>query len=360
MSFFREHQNMNMTPAIKNPARLAPRRGFTLVELLVVIAIIGVLIGLLLPAVQAARESARRSSCINNLKQLGLAMQNYHDTRNGFPYGYSESGAVPSPHPFKAETSSDVFTGGATFSGDPLSYHRRDMWFHRLLPFTEELSIADAYEADRAWHVHQIGDSTNPKVASRTLPGVLISMYKCPSDPISHGVRNVHSGYMVGNYAVCYGSGGYTGSAGMFGPRTIPNAVIGHATKHCTDGTSKTIMASEGIVRGPKNGSAQFGEIGSYWRGGGWGEYGFSTQEPPNTTVSDVNYGCVTTTWPGAPCTADTTSSSTHRNYARSMHVGGVNVVFCDGSVRGVSNTVASGVWRNLGDKRDGNPVGDF
>jgi prepilin-type N-terminal cleavage/methylation domain-containing protein/prepilin-type processing-associated H-X9-DG protein len=355
------NQNINTTRAINNRARLPIKRGFTLVELLVVVAIIGVLIGLLLPAVQAARESARRSSCINNLKQLGLAMQNYHDARNGFPYGFSDSGADPSPHPFKAATSSDVFTGSATVSGDPLSYHRRDMWFHRLLPFTEEQSISDAYEADRAWFVHQIGTSTNPKVASRTLPGVLISMYKCPSDPISHGVRSVNSGYMVGNYAVCYGSAGYTGNTpGMFGPRTIANAVIGHATKHCTDGTSKTIMASEGIVRGPKTGTFQFGEIGAYWHGGGWGEYGFSTQEPPNTTVSDVNYGCVTTTWPGAPCTANTTSSATLRNYARSMHVGGVNAVFCDGSVRGVDNTVASGVWRNLGDKRDGNPVGDF
>ncbi len=338
------------------------RRGFTIVELLVVIAIIGVMIALLLPAVQAARESARRLLCISNLKQIGLAMQSYHHVRKGFPYGYSESFEEPSGHPFKASSPSEVF--GFLGGGDPLVYHRRDTWFHRLLPFVEEVAVSDAYEADRAWHVHQMGNSANPRVASRTLPGVLIPLYKCPSDPMSHGVRDLGSGYMVGNYAVCYGSGGHygepsRGTSGMFGTRTSANAVIGRAIEHCRDGTSMTLIASEGIVRGPKNGAWNMGEFGSYWSGGNLGEYGFSTQEPPNTTVPDSNWGCVTTTWPGAPCTVDMNFVN-QRNYARSMHVGGVMAVFCDGSVRSVNDTISAGIWRNLGDRSDGNVVGDF
>jgi len=363
-------RNRNQFPTAFRPrwqASLRNLHGFTLVELLAVIAIIGVLIGLLLPAVQSARESARRSTCINNLKQLGLAMQNYHDARNGFPYGYSlGTTTARGDHPFRAASTGEIFSsaaGGVT----GLDYHERDTWFHRLLPFVEELAIFDTYEADRSEFVHMVGLSWNPKVASRTLPSRLISMYKCPSDPTSPGLRptsnvaNSNSSSMVGNYAVCVGSGSATAATpGMFGDRTIARAVIGTRIKDCTDGTSKTLMASEGIVRGPKDWARQYGELGAYWMGGAWGEYGFSTQEPPNTTVADVNWGCVTTTWPGAPCTVDTSATANQRNYARSMHVGGVNVVFGDGSVRGIDNTIASGVWRDLGDRNDGDPVGNF
>src|SRR5690348_5835758 len=93
--------------------------GFTLVELLVVIAIIGVLVALLLPAVQAAREAARRTSCSNNLKQLGIALHNYHDTITRFPYGYMETGSL----------------------------HLRNCWLQQLLPFFEQKSMYDQYAA---------------------------------------------------------------------------------------------------------------------------------------------------------------------------------------------------------------------
>src|SRR6056297_3670109 len=101
------------------------RTGFTLVELLVVIAIIGVLVGLLLPAVQAAREAARRMSCSNNMKQLGLALHNYHDTHNEFPYSVALSGSIES---------------GSAAPGPNTRNHRG--WL-LILPFIEQQNLQE-------------------------------------------------------------------------------------------------------------------------------------------------------------------------------------------------------------------------
>ena len=105
------------------------RRGFTLIELLVVIAIIAVLIALLLPAVQAAREAARRSQCVNNLKQLGLSMHNYHDTIGTFPIG--------------AMGTRSLVSGGKYPSGTAIANARRT-WAFMLLPYLEQGAMANA------------------------------------------------------------------------------------------------------------------------------------------------------------------------------------------------------------------------
>jgi len=331
----------------------------------VVIAIIGVLIALLLPAVQSARESARRSSCVNNLKQLGLAMHSFHSARGGFPYGFSDAPDNPSAHPFKASSSSAVLRGGAAANGDLTVYHRRDTFFHRLLPFVEAREISDRYEADRYWHVHQI------PISAGNFNNAVISMYACASDPSSpytgrgtpaYGANPAGVKRFRGNYAVCAGSTDNTqasGTPGMFGRRVRANSVVGFSLKDCVDGSSSTLMASEGIVRA-KEEAAHFGDLGAYWMGGVWGEYAFSTLEPPNTTVPDYVWGCTDVNWPRAPCESRGSLNPPYRNFARSLHPGGVNVVMCDGAVRGVSDTISSSVWKNLGDRADGNAVGQY
>ena len=117
--------------------RLRPRRGFTLVELLVVIAIIGILVALLLPAVQAAREAARRMSCSNNIKQIGLAMHNYHDVHKKFPYAQLYYG---------------IHDGDPTSNNGGTGFG----WSYFILPFVEQENLYDRFDQNQV-----IGDTAN-------------------------------------------------------------------------------------------------------------------------------------------------------------------------------------------------------
>ncbi|QDV68568.1 hypothetical protein Poly24_22780 [Rosistilla carotiformis] len=131
------------------------RKGFTLVELLVVIAIIGILVGLLLPAVQSAREAARRMQCSNNLKQIGLAIHNYHDTYQSMPPGH-------------------VNVGGTMANADP---DYRWGWNAQILPFIEQQAVLDAIHFGN-WNIRSCADNATTRAAMANP----ISAYRCPSD----------------------------------------------------------------------------------------------------------------------------------------------------------------------------------
>jgi len=226
------------------PAR---RKGFTLVELLVVIAIIGVLVALLLPAVQAAREAARRSSCANNLKQLGLGLQNYHDTYLKFPMaGYlSRPGTVPT---------------------DRLAYHHT--WLTSILPFMEQKPLYDTVNFNlRAWD--------QPIVATN------VKYLKCPSDGGYDNPADTHN-IAFTNYA---GSEGYhwwetayldPAWGGNWTQLPIAGDYSGLFTVNRTfgmsdikDGTSNTVIVAEADSYGYKWGAFQTSGTGKRRARGG-------------------------------------------------------------------------------------------
>src|SRR5262245_7150412 len=163
---------------IRHPHRLRP--GFTLIELLVVIAIIAVLIALLLPAVQAAREAARRAQCVNNLKQIGLALHNYHTANDVFPMGYS----------------SGMYGLGTYAPKQNLSLHAA------LLPFLEQTQVYNAINFNWAC---EDSNTTLPYVSNSTGTNAKIAAFCCPSDP-NAGVPDHNNTANTNNYYGCVGT----------------------------------------------------------------------------------------------------------------------------------------------------------
>ena len=225
------------------------RRGFTLVELLVVIAIIGVLVALLLPAVQAAREAARRMQCGNNLKQIGLALQNYHDTFNSLPYGARSQAAG---------------TGNSTSLYGPSFYVG-------LLPFTEQKNLSDLME-QRGITTPDYNSATAGLAVGEVANNQKIPWMLCPSSPLPQmekvsgttwmsvapsyvgiaGAAVVSTSAPLGNTTGASGetpftesrvSAGYQSGAVSGGGMLPPNQALNMAA--ATDGTSNTLVVSE-------------------------------------------------------------------------------------------------------------------
>jgi prepilin-type N-terminal cleavage/methylation domain-containing protein len=326
---------------------LRKRRAFTLIELLVVIAIIAILIALLLPAVQQAREAARRTQCRNNMKQIGLALHNYHDAHRIFPPGATWFG----PYGTIVNTTTDMTNQGQD-AVDRLGFN----WVCHMLPYFDQVPLYNRLNVNQS-----INHLTNhPAIATE------LELMKCPSDgyarttlantqydhPASTGTTPI---WARGTYGAALGRELDGGEVRRQWTRLNPKdrGVFGHLTSarinDISDGTSLTIAVYElraGVNQNDPRGTWAMGRIGASLVGGcdGVGDcMGFNDGIPPNTTnngddvhhcVSDgtVYMGC----WNGGDGQAA----------PRSMHTGGVNALRGDGSVGFLKNVIDRNVHR--------------
>ena len=316
------------------------RRGFTLIELLVVIAIVGILIALLLPAVQSARESARRTQCINNLRQIGIALHGYHDLFDCLPPGR-------------------ILTYDPRWSGDrpPCTSSLVDKGFLiMILPQMDQSALYDAINQDLAI----VGRE------NRTIQAVVVGAYACPSDPDSGRPRMgdvdqlIQYGLADSGEQVFINFTSYSGCFGSYYVNAIPrinhdcvvpgpladqaNGSIGDASPirfaSIRDGLSNTIFVAERSTTLLRQLdavdpllSSQFG----YYFTGNWGDTLMTTFYPPNMIAKVALAAGVS-----------------HASAASSLHPGGLNALMGDGSVRFVNETIQSWPF----DPDTGRPIG--
>lgn len=313
------------------------RRGFTLIELLVVIAIIAILVAILLPAVQQAREAARRSSCKNNLKQIGLAMMNYHETHECFPPGSIVL----------------LNASGTTYNGHGWTWHAS------LLPYLELTSLYEQVQGANNNGMGSEGGGTTS--AKQQLAGQsIISTFWCPSHlDVTLGAQkggyapstyNANMGTLIGSSGDnCYG-GGVTDVAGMRARGGCMNAdgmffISSHiAMCDVTDGASNTILVSEVIDSGGD--AEQLGGAGSDRK------HCFSGGADSNPPTEMSEY--LIAAEGNDPINAYTEEA------AGSYHTGGAQFVFGDGRVRFLSENISMATYQSVSTRANNDIPGDF
>lgn len=321
------------------------RSAFTLIELLVVIAIIAVLIALLLPAVQQAREAARRAQCKNNLKQIGLALHNYHEAFSVFPPAMC-----------------------LTLSGAPYGQWGPQA---RLLPYLDQANLQKLIDFSTPYNTQLIAVKTR------------VPTYMCPSEindkaSFEDGIDQYPVNYAAsfGNWLVFDPMSGSAGN-GAFGPNSR------FSMSNFIDGSSNTLAFSEvkafqaivkeggtptatppaqpSVVGGWSGGNFEPDNGHTEWVEGRVHQDGFTSTFVPNSKVPYVDSGITydidyTSVEEGDSTTAPTYAAITSRSY----HVGIVNSLMMDGSVRSFSSNINLGTWRALGSRAGGEVVGDF
>jgi len=312
------------------------RAAFTLIELLVVIAIISLLIALLLPAVQQAREAARRTQCRNHLKQIGLALHNYHDNHNTFPPGETFSSAVPM----------DLSAWS---------------WSVMILPFLDQSPLYNQLQPN----------SPNPLSTALVNPTSLallrtsLAVYQCPTDPGSL-VNTDRPLLPPSNITV--GKSNYVGSHGV--TRGTPgDGIFDHNSRRglrdVTDGASQTILVGE---RSAADTAGSGSSRASVWAGiTNPGSTCTANDDGPFVILGNATFRMQS----GRPLEPGLITPCPMVTYS-SLHEGGAHFLLCDGSVRFVSENVDAfigtpitdttqwGVFQKLARRDDGQIVGEF
>ncbi|WP_437228944.1 DUF1559 domain-containing protein [Planctomicrobium sp. SH661] len=318
--------------------RFCKSRGFTLIELLVVIAIIAVLIALLLPAVQQAREAARRSQCKNNLKQLGLALHNYHDAHGKFPLGYGVTVDAPN------------FPGASGL---------RAPWSVLILPFLDETPRYNTFKMDGSWSGR--GDTATDNFTAQFTP---LSKFKCPSDPAgqaaipSSNYLGVSGGgpessrYSAAANACCSRSSAFNN--GIF----FANSSV--SMRDITDGTTNTFMLGETKDMVVGNSVLSDKQWARSWAAP------LSNNGASSNCCWTINV--LTAASDGINLSGyDPTRDNVGTNWVflsasgrglSSRHVGGCHAGMADGSVQFLSQNMSIDVYRNIGVRNDGLPLG--